>query len=332
MYLMDAIAAMAGATPKEQANDPLLGIYPDMEKRLHLTPRFLLDRTAVQAAVDLSLGRPKVLVEAMQHLHVPFPRLWVEWEESDRSRLIEVFQRMTIVTPPGRPLPKRLGFLLEADESGRAGTVTWVWTSSGIGIGGIEIPNVSPITAYWDLDQRIDYQIAERRSRLTMVKLWEDNPVQLAALLDLWRTADHLPSEWGTQWLYAVCRNQDELAERLAYCYADVYGEYIMAWAVMMLLTSSRRTVDYQPVDRVKINKNRARKRQVPLLDHTQVIMHLGNSTLSSVRRAPLGHARKSPRVHLVSRYLARRGDKHWIVQPYLRGVGEGVQRHVHVR
>jgi hypothetical protein len=46
----------------------------------------------------------------------------------------------------------------------------------------------------------------------------------------------------------------------------------------------------------------------------------------------PLGYLRKSPRVHLVSSYLARRGDKHWIVEPYWRGSGDVIHRQTHVR
>jgi hypothetical protein len=121
-------------------------------------------------------------------------------------------------------------------------------------------------------------------------------------------------------------------AERYAHCLADVYGEYIEIWSVMMLLTASRKAVDYRPVDRGRLNKSRRKKHEVPLLDHTEVILHITRPGMAGPVRAPLGYSRKSPRIHMVSRYLARRGDKHWIVEPYLRGSGSPVERHIHVR
>ena len=46
----------------------------------------------------------------------------------------------------------------------------------------------------------------------------------------------------------------------------------------------------------------------------------------------PLSYQRKSPRIHIVSRYLNRQGDKHSDRQPFLRGQGKWPQRHMHVK
>ena len=105
-----------------------------------------------------------------------------------------------------------------------------------------------------------------------------------------------------------------------------------MIWAFLMLLTASRPIIDRRPVSMAKLNKARAKRQLPPQLDHTVVTLHLDKAAAEARRRAPLGYARKSPRVHLVSSYLARRGAKHWIVQPYWRGEGEVISRHVHVK
>ena len=158
--------------------------------------------------------------------------------------------------------------------------------------------------------------------------LWQDSPVQLRALFDIWRTCEHRPSRWGQHHIAAL--GGGDLVRAL--CYSDVVGEYIMLWAFLLLLTSSRKTIDLRPVDRAKLNKARAKKREVLLLDHTLVTMHVDPYLRQAQTRQPLGYQRKSPRVHLVSSYLARRGNRHWIVQPYMRGSGDTIHRVTQVR
>ena len=68
--------------------------------------------------------------------------------------------------------------------------------------------------------------------------------------------------------------------QRVAQAYADVYGEYIVAWAVMLLLTSSRKAVDYRPVDRSKLNQVRSKKHKALLFDHTEVTLHINQQSL----------------------------------------------------
>jgi len=324
MYLMDSIAQVAGIAPR---GDPILSIYPDIWDRMAGAPRFLLDNAAVHASVEIGLGRPRVLLDALEHIQVPYPVMWVEWAESGREELRRRFQEEEI---PGRPVPDRLGFLLETDTGGRKGTATWAWASSGV-----DVPNIAPIGAFFDLDRRIEQPSARKTGILqsNLGQMWKDNPVQLEALKDIWRTAKHKPSDWGLKYFDVLYSRFGDIEERLNASYADVYGEYIEIWTIILLLTSSRQAVEYRQVDRSKINKARTKRRETPLLDHTEVVMHLSRHIKGEgAARSPLTYARKSPRIHLVSRYLARRGDKHWLVNPYVRGEGEWVSRHTHVR
>jgi hypothetical protein len=146
--------------------------------------------------------------------------------------------------------------------------------------------------------------------------------VQLPALLDVWRTSNHVLSAWGRKWVSH---------DNARFFLSDIYGEYLGLLAVLLLLTASRPTVSYKTVDRAKLNKARARRREPALLDHTEVTMHLTHKEVVGQRRLSLGYQRRSPRLHQVSSYLARRGDKHWLVRPYLRGSGGPVERRVRV-
>ena len=337
---MDTFAKAAQLiNDKRQSRHLTLGIYPEIYSRLLGAPRFLLDENAIHAAVELSLGRPKVLVEALAHLRVPYDAMWVEWPESGRAKLRATFP--LIATPdyinPSRPLPERVGFLIETEPGGRKGQVTWAWNSGKIHNDTPEtlfFSDVGLVSPYFDLDA----DIAQAESRIqgflraNLWRLWDGHPVQQEALLRLWRTAEHLPTEWGARIIQQHCRSKEEITERLGLAFSDVYGEYIMVWSTLLLLTSSRKIVDYRPVDRSKLNKVRLKRREAPLLDHTEVVMHVGERQVGNRPRAPLGYTRKSPRVHMVSRYLARRGDKHWVVEPYWRGQGDIVERHVKVK
>jgi hypothetical protein len=326
MFLMDSIIQTnikvrnSGLT-----HHPTLEIFPYLESALQGCPRFLFNEDAIHTAVELTLGRPKVLREAMQHLTIPYPRMWIEWPESGREKLRQTFS-IDAYEHPGRPLPKRLGFLIESD--GRKGIVIWAWNNNMMKDD--EAPNVCPISPYFDLDG--DFKEKSRSRDISFLSanlahIWRDNKIQLDALLSIWDTSIHGPSVWGKKFLDYGYRNQD-----VANFYADVYGEYIMIWSTLMLLTSSRKIVNYEKIDNTKWNKARAKQGKPPMMDHTVVTIHIGGDAKAHQKGAPLGFNRKSPRVHMVSSYLNRRGDKHWIVQPFWRGTGEKISRYVRVK
>jgi hypothetical protein len=330
MYLMDHIIESAHLARKEKmTNHPVMSIFPILEQKLEGCPRFLFDDNAIHTAVELTLGRPKVLREAMNHLRIPYTKLWVEWLESGRQKLRDTFGIVEKESLVLRPLPTRLGFLMEVDESGRKGVVTWGWTNNFVEDN--EPPNICPISAYFDLDGNFS-QLTQRTNflRANLAQMWKENPIQTEALLSIWETSQHQPSDWGSRFLTNTKSYDDSI--RVQHFYADIYGEYIMIWACMMLLTSSRKILDYEEVNLSKLNKARISKDQPPKLDHTRISLHINKEVYVHQKGVPLGFERKSPRIHMVSSYLGRRGNKHWIVQPYWRGKGEVISRHVHVK
>jgi hypothetical protein len=326
MHLMDSIIEMGHFINKRKENDhPIVSIFPQLTDKLQGCPRFLFDESAIHTAVELTLGRPKVMREAMEHLRIPYTKLWIEWPESGRQKLRETFDNN--VENPLRPLPTRIGILIEADESGRKGVVTWAWTNHFIKDG--EPPNVCPISAYFNLDGNYS-QKTQLQSFLSgnLARMWKLNLIQTEALLSIWKTSQHQPSEWGLKYFNFVKSTPQEMHN----FYADIYGEYIMIWSCLLLLTSSRKILDYEEVNLSKLNKSRISKGQPPKLDHTRISLHINKEVHVHQKGVPLGFERKSPRIHMVSSYLGRRGDKHWIVQPYWRGKGEVISRHVHVK
>jgi hypothetical protein len=348
MLLMDSLADLAARIKGKQgtlglsdaarqfgslqlnATTRWMSAYTDLVERMQGAPRFLLDAAATRTAVELNLGRPKILLEAMRHIRIPYRRMWIEWDDHDRYRLREKFSNDELSYAELRPLPGRVGFLLEAEPDGRHGTAIWAWTTPDRKEA-VAYPNIGAIQPYFDLDRRLELDPVriEGLSKGNLGRLWQDNPVQLAALFDIWRTARHEPSLAGKDYFEAL--GNDPLA--LSLSYSDVVGEYIMIWVIMLMITASRKVVNYTPVNRAKLNKLRRQRKQVPLFDHTQVTMHVTpHDQRPVVGRDALGYSRKPPRIHQVSSYLARRGDKHWIVSPYIRGSGEWVTRHVYVK
>jgi hypothetical protein len=328
MYLMDNIVDIAHMVRERgMIKHPIAGVFPAMDDVLQGCPRFLFDEQSIHTAVELTLGRPKIMRQAMQHLRIPYTKLWIEWPEAGRQKLRDTFSERDAIDSLDRPLPIRLGFLLETDEKGRKGTVTWAWNNHFIKKH--EPPNICPISAFFDLDGDFaqDSQIAAF-IKANLASLWKDKPIQLEALLSIWRTSVHAPNEWGVKYI----KQTGSTGWVVQNFYADVYGEYIMVWACLLLLTSSRKIVDYSPVDMNKLNKIRRLSNKPLKLDHTIVSMHIGNDVRIHQQGVPLGFTRKSPRIHMVASYLNRRGDKHWIVQPYWRGSGEMISRHIKVK
>lgn len=327
MYLMDVITATAALAGPGREDHPVLKVFPQIVERMRHAPRYLLDASVMQASIEIGLGRPSIFREAMRHLRVPYSAMWIEWEETSRGMLRDRLHESVI--DPTKPLPARLGFLIEADPGGRQGMVTWAWVmhqrSADYDLPGVPVvPNISPFHVYFDLDRTVDQddEMVQGLSLGQLARMWQDNPVQHEALLDIWRTSRHVAAEWGRPWMQE---------SRQRYFLADIYGEYIGIWSIMLLLTAARPTVEYKEVDLSRLNRARAKARKVPLLDYAQVTMHIDRRTVAEQRRQPLGYARKSPRIHMVSRYLNRRGDKHWIVEPFIRGSGGPVERRVHV-
>lgn len=332
MYLMDQIIHFAHRAKSHGMQDhPMTKIFSLIEKELEGCPRFLFDENAIHTAVELTLGRPKVLREAMEHCRIPYPRMWVEWPEIGRQKL-----RETLVIDAkeydNRPLPKRIGFLLITDEDGRKGTATWAWNNTFMTDN--DPPNICPISPYFDLDK--DHEqgpVVSSFLDANLAHLWKDNKIQLDALMSIWRTSHHSASIWGNKYLNSAGYNNGPSSEeQIANFYADVYGEYIMIWSIMMLLTSSRKIIDYTQIDMSKLNKNRVKRGELHKLDHTVVTIHINEEMKIHQKGQPLGYTRKSPRIHMVGSYLNRRGNKHWIVQPFWRGSGEMISRHVHVK
>jgi hypothetical protein len=335
MYLMDEIVEIAYQAKKRRiTHHPVASIFPELEEKLKGCPRFLFDENSIHTAVELTLGRPKVLREAIAHLRIPYSKMWIEWPESGREKLRQTFS-IDGFEHPGRPLPIRLGFFLETDETGRKGTVTWVWNNYLMKKG--EPPNVCPISAFFDLDfdySKISNSRASSFINANLAHIWKDNKIQLEALFSIWDTSYHSPSKWGNKFLAHPFPGSSygSQEERIANFYADVYGEYIMVWSCLMLLTSSRKIIDLEEVDMSQFNRIRKIMNKPQKLDHTIVSLHINNNVHIHTQGVPLGFTRKSPRIHMVSSYLARRGDKHWVVMPYWRGKGEVISRHVKVK
>ena len=333
MYLMDTLnqcaSAIRSASPSLfREAGPMMWGYADLADRLKGAPRYLLDVKAVQMMVELTLGRPRVLRDAMAYCRVPYRRMWIEWADGDRQKFNERFREEHLEFAELRPYPERIGFLLEADETGRRGTATWAWTSPQSQTTGF--PNVGCFQPHYDLDRVFPLDDEGRIGLLdaNLAKIWKDNPIQLQAFLDIWRTCEHRLCSWGPSYLASL--PNPNLALQLSR--ADVIGEYITIWTVLLMLTASRPVIWETPIDMGRLNKRRIKRRELPLLDHTRVTLKMAPHVERPVIRGELGYARKSPRIHMVSSYLARRGDRYWVVQPYWRGQGEVIHREVRVR
>lgn len=330
MLLMDMVTLAAHrAREADIANDPTLRLYCRLAEKLNpahgpIPPRYVLDKNATMIATELSLGRPKVLNDIVHRTIVPYSQMWVEWEDSARKILRERFRQHEMLDII-RPYPARMGFFIETDPKNlRRGKVTWAWSAKD---NAVDLPNVSPVTAHFDLDADLGLDPQLRQHPLTIAEPWRDNPEQYTALHKIWHTVRHHFEEQA--YPFALTQFDRDLI------YADVVGEYLMVFLVLLLLTSARKAVELRPVDLSRLNKARAKAKKTALLNHHIVHLYYGDRNQKStpvMARGPLGYSRKSPRVHLVSSYPAVRAGKPTIVMGHPRGYGSsGVSRTTHV-
>ena len=67
-YLMDDLMGAAQAVRRSGSNHPLTQGYKVIAEKLAGVPRFLLDEAAARTTVEIGLGRPRVLVDALKTL------------------------------------------------------------------------------------------------------------------------------------------------------------------------------------------------------------------------------------------------------------------------
>ena len=115
MRLADEIASAAGG-PGDQITFGAIGAFA---KLLAEAQCFELSADVVAACREVPRSKPSSLLSALPYVRVPYERVWLEWQPLGEEDEEDDDQ--------ARPLPKRIGCLIESAPSLDYGMMRWAW-------------------------------------------------------------------------------------------------------------------------------------------------------------------------------------------------------------
>lgn len=131
MRLSDHIKAEAGGATDREVG----GIFTSVSKAIAQAQRFELTDDVATAAYMLTKSKPSSLFAALPMVRAPYRTMWVEW----RGGLVDTLVERDLDSAEGEkfrahkrdkefaPSPIKQGALIESDESGQVGTITFGW-------------------------------------------------------------------------------------------------------------------------------------------------------------------------------------------------------------
>jgi hypothetical protein len=294
-----------------------------------------LDQAVVEAACHVVLSKPSSMLEALKHTRVPIPVLWCEWEDRGRRAMRDA---LGISVDNQKPLPKRFGFLITADEDGLAGTVEYAWKhpreessaaapliSAGYRIDPDDGCCVSNLMNQFDF-RRLDTPLElDLPSDLGMMQRWRQ-PEQVEALKHLDNLAMTHWTRTGSALMNAFAQvTPDQVEQMIASVRDDINGEFLQMLSTLILLTARNGMESREVTHSPKLNRSRIARGKPALLEHRVVTMRLSPGEAKDSRGRGVGHLSGPRRAHLVcGHYVTRGGTVFWRRSHMRGGKGHG--------
>ena len=100
------------------------GMFSRMCDGLREAQRFELSDDVARAGYNLTKSKPTTLLSALPLCRAPYRKIWLEWRGGLTTGMVKPeFKR----DPAFAPDPLKQGCLIETDESGQRGTMTFAW-------------------------------------------------------------------------------------------------------------------------------------------------------------------------------------------------------------
>lgn len=292
------------------------------------TTRFVLDDEVISAACQVLLSRPSSVRDCLAVMRVPWRSAWIEWREGAR---LQTRRELGISHENGRETPGRFGFLIQASEDGRSGSVRFGWSHavSGQKPSMESMPSVSPFNVHFDLSRIASLEDfgavdPEVRKASDLYRKWARSPAETAAIDDVNKACWYEGLEVANSIAASAVAGGGGEAQVKAVVetmLADIAGEALQVFSVLMMLTARNGVETNAGEGRAKLNKARAQRGESPLLEHIIVRMRLSRAETSAIGTSEFGGTRSSPRAHTVSGHFVRRGDAIYWRRPHARGL-----------
>lgn len=344
MLLCDQVIAMKQRINYSIVSDPKNGsssirrVVATADK-LAGAPRFILANDVTEALIESSIAYPEALAGCIDAIRIPWRIAWFEWDdEFARS----VWRRSHAKKPGSERsfLPKRGGFLVEADESGRSGEISVCWPiPEPDGKGGLTenydrgllMSNFQAIRFDLDLQDMdirriVGAESFERETGIPIGDINFTNDVEPARSRYIDRIKATMMMDWSKTEVAALLSGQlhhHGTIRFISNAVSDIWSEYCMLVPAAAMM-NARNAVRIAQADRTRINKSRAKAGRLPLLDHQVVSMNISPEEKAE-RRQAAACRRSGPRAtHWVRGHLVHRSGAIFWRRPHIRmGIGD---------
>jgi hypothetical protein len=298
MRLMDMVAQARGCL---RIDLPARGVFElpgvaALGPSLAATPiRYILDHNVSALAGRTAFGEVELMLECLDLIRLPAPRIWIEWCEASRAAVLSELGYVTRLMPSQMA---RAGFLVSSDESGRRGEVDIAWSTKA---GVVEL---SPLKILFDLD---DPDFAHRGPG------WALGVADHAAFHRLYGHARFvMRPAWSAYYRRCAKSGQDIWQANL-----QQLGWDFPLLCASALILQTRNALAYEASDLTRLNKARLRSGKPALLDHIEVSAHLDGARGDG---GPPDGARREARRHFVCGHLVRRQGAIFWRRAHMRG------------
>lgn len=326
---------------------------------LNTSSRFVLEPDTVRAMVSVLSSRPASLLSCLEVLRIPWLSAWFEWDEGVRMGALREVSPESWAPFEGGPivLPGKVGLQVETDASGRRGVFRTAWPNTVVlegRPGEYDLVCTSAPDVHFDFDNPKGYLVLGQRGDGTFQEIANlehlveksvtaigavDSPENLAAMA---RLSSHFQVVFdfaamqrcvditlirsgvapGDERPEVLAHLEDASREQMSFFARDVIAEILPFLSMMMLMTAVG-GVERRPSNLAQLNKQRARRRLQPRLEHEIVRVRLDRAqraalNASGVSGSGLGVHR---RPHMVGGHFVRRGDKIFWRRGHMRGL-----------
>lgn len=306
MHLLDVIAQCKGPILVEGpgTGGPLRLPGPEtIAPTLRICPlRYVLQDDVTELCTELAFEDDCVVGSSLELVRIPSGSLWLEFRSAARQKVLSEMGRLAL---DGCPEGQRIGMMVTAAQGGRRGRVDVCWD----GLGGAG-PELAPFAIVFDFD---DSSLSASIAPGTV-------GIDVPAHLGLRPLFAHLHFELHPAWQRYYrdhTHGEDHYREVLMRSVEQLVEDapFLTTFCLLLMSGSALRRL---PAERGKLNKARARRGRLPLLDHVELAMNLTGAAVT----APASGAdlRSSPRLHFVRGHLVRRGDAIFWRTSHMRG------------
>lgn len=278
--------------------------------------KFVFDESAACAAANIANSRFSTQLEALQFARVPYRRTWIEVAAAH-------LKPMRSDEDNGKPLPNRIGYLIESEDDFLSGQIVIAWNhrTSGLTVcpfgvvfdhgevnqlGKLSIvaSGASPFSKYSD---------SEILKRFPALSCGHQPLREVAAA----RVLEDRCGLIAAAYHEGFWTHDGHHREQIAPFSEDALAEARVVRS-MLIMVQCRNAVEIKKVDQTKLNKAREKGGKSPLYDFSQVTLNPSLKRQCGARI--LGVSERELRQHLVRGHFKVRKTGVFFWSPHLRG------------